>query len=127
MNTRVGKAKCIKPSVAVLLLGLALVFAAAGDLFAMRCGNDLVLTGDREFEVIKKCGEPDFVSIDGWAYNFGSNLLIHYLHFDNGRLTRIELGEYGWDEADARARYGSRWYGPPMWLYPPHVPPGLRP
>ncbi|MEN8264427.1 MAG: DUF2845 domain-containing protein [Nitrospirota bacterium] len=29
--------------------------------FALRCGSDLVLKGDRKIEVIKICGEPEFV------------------------------------------------------------------
>jgi hypothetical protein len=115
----------IKQFAAVLLVGLGLFFASAGDLFAMRCGNALVLTGDREFEVLRKCGEPDFVSIDGWAYNLGPNLFIHYLRFDNGRLTEIELGEYGWDEG---GRGGTIWqYIGRIWHYPPHTPSGMRP
>lgn len=105
-------------------MGLGLFIASAGDLFAMRCGNALVLTGDREFEVLNKCGEPDFVAIDGWAYNFGPNLFIHYLRFDNGRLTEIELRDYGWDD-------GGR--GGPIWHYmgsiwqPPAPPGSTRP
>lgn len=29
--------------------------------FSLRCGSDLVSRGDRKIEVIKKCGEPDFI------------------------------------------------------------------
>ena len=29
--------------------------------FALRCGTDLVLKGDRKIEVIKACGEPEFI------------------------------------------------------------------
>jgi len=35
--------------------------------------------------------------IDVWAYNFGSNRFVRYLHFENGRLIRIETGEKGSD------------------------------
>lgn len=30
-----------------------------------------------------------------WTYDFGSNKFIRYLHFANGRLIRIEIGEKG--------------------------------
>jgi hypothetical protein len=30
-----------------------------------------------------------------WTYDFGSNKFIRYLHFANGRLIRIEMGEKG--------------------------------
>ena len=32
--------------------------------FALRCGTRLVSSGDTKFEVLQKCGEPDFV--DSW-------------------------------------------------------------
>lgn len=35
--------------------------------------------------------------IERWTYNFGSNRLIHYLYFQNGKLTNIETGDKGRD------------------------------
>ncbi len=43
---------------------LWLIFATllvADSVFAMRCGNKLVDTGDSQFKVYKLCGEPAFV------------------------------------------------------------------
>jgi hypothetical protein len=92
----------IKKLATVGVLGLGMLIASAGDLFAMRCGNTLVLTGDRQVDVLGKCGEPDFITVEGWAYNFGPHQFIHYLRFDSGRLTEIDLGDYGWTEEDRK-------------------------
>jgi len=35
------------------------------------------------------------IQMDVWAYDFGSNRFVRYLHFENGRLVRIETGEKG--------------------------------
>ncbi|MFZ1983244.1 MAG: DUF2845 domain-containing protein [Desulfatitalea sp.] len=44
---------------------------------------------------------PHFIAgpirMERWTYNFGSNRLIHYLYFQNGKLTKIETGEKGSD------------------------------
>ena len=37
------------------------------------------------------------IRMERWTYNFGSNRLIHYLYFQNGKLTKIETGETGSD------------------------------
>lgn len=37
------------------------------------------------------------IRIERWTYDFGSNRFIRYLHFENGRLIRIESGEKGDD------------------------------
>jgi len=37
------------------------------------------------------------IRMERWTYNFGSNRLIHYLYFQNGKLTNIETGEKGSD------------------------------
>jgi hypothetical protein len=110
----------MKRLILVVLLGLGLVLAGADDLFAMRCNNALVLIGDRQFEVLSKCGEPDFarertedrfvrvfregrffeirqdVTVEEWTYNFGPNRFIRILRFENGRLVEIEMGGYGY-------------------------------
>ncbi len=36
------------------------------------------------------------VKIDEWVYNFGSSRFIRYLRFENGRLKRIDRGDYGY-------------------------------
>jgi hypothetical protein len=103
-------------AVSVLVAGLLL----AEDASAMRCGNQLVLIGDRHYDVLSKCGEPDAreerpekryfrvfregqflevlqeVIVEEWTYNLGPNLFIRILRFENGRLVEIEMGGYGY-------------------------------
>jgi hypothetical protein len=33
------------------------------------------------------------ILVEQWTYNFGSNRLIRYLHFENGKLIKIETGD----------------------------------
>ena len=104
-------------AVSVLVSGLLL---GAGNASAMRCGNQLVLIGDRNHDVLRKCGEPDEreerpekryfrvfreggffevlqeVTVEQWTYNLGPNMFIRILRFENGRLVEIETGEYGY-------------------------------
>ena len=104
----------------------------AGDLSITRvsdlgCGSVIVSTGDRIYDVLRKCGEPahtevwaeerirrdfgylfeenqhrlpsfirELVTIEEWEYNFGPQRFLRYLRFENGRLTKISLGDYGY-------------------------------
>ncbi len=45
------------PLAGLLILAACLTAPAAQ---AFRCGTELVQKGDRKFDVIEKCGEPDF-------------------------------------------------------------------
>jgi len=38
----------------------------------------------------------ELVTIEEWEYNQGPNRFIRYLKFENGRLTRVTTGEYGY-------------------------------
>ena len=38
----------------------------------------------------------ELVTIEEWEYNLGPNTFIRYLRFENGRLTRINDGDYGY-------------------------------
>lgn len=38
----------------------------------------------------------EYVVIEEWTYNLGSNRFIRYLTFENGRLVRIRTGRYGY-------------------------------
>lgn len=98
----------------MFMLGIALLVAvyalppATAD--SMRCGRDLVGTGDRMFLVRELCGEPDikvllssaytvefgFLPYDEeWQYNFGPQKFMRFLRFRNGRLTNIQTGPHG--------------------------------
>lgn len=70
----------------------------------MRCGSDLVSTGDRSFEVERKCGSPAYRDVVGYALGrndrhefqleewvYGpNNGMFSILRFEGNRLTRIE-------------------------------------
>ncbi|MFA5514876.1 MAG: DUF2845 domain-containing protein [Desulfuromonadales bacterium] len=110
----------MKKFAAGFIWALWMILLAAGDLFAMRCGNQLVHIGDGKFDVLEKCGEPVLreereeeryfrifreggffevlqeVTVEEWTYNLGPNMFIRVLRFENGRLHSIEIGEYGY-------------------------------
>lgn len=97
-----------------LLINLTLA-AVAGSVVAsahatstLRCGSQLVSTGDRAFDVQQKCGEPvsqevlgtketfnnnyrmsDVVRVEEWIYG-PDNGMYQYLRFEGGRLVGIE-------------------------------------
>lgn len=87
------------------LAGLALLMASlAANADTMRCGSKLVSVGDRAFEVLRKCGEPDQrdevgyllggydrreLRIDEWIYG-PRNGMLSILTFEGNRLVRIE-------------------------------------
>lgn len=98
-----------------LVIGL-LIFAGIGEAQALRCGNRVVTTGDHDFQVRERCGDPYWTNsyselmvsgIDGpferraeriydeWYYNFGPRNLVQRLVFADGRLIKIESGSYG--------------------------------
>jgi hypothetical protein len=100
-------------SIAVLL-GLALWPAARAE--AMRCGGRVVSTGDYDFQVRERCGEPQWVDtrrelltqgaygpverraervIEDWYYDRGPNALVQRLVFVDGRLARTQSAGYG--------------------------------
>jgi len=97
------------------LLAIVLL-VAAGDALALRCGSRLVDTGDYDFQVRERCGEPYWISDDSallitgaygpvvqravqqvqdWYYNFGPGTLVQRLVFVDGRLQRIDTLGYG--------------------------------
>jgi len=76
---------------------------------ALRCENGIVDQGDRAFDVLRQCGEPDFVDrwfeglafaypfgveVEEWYYDFGPQRLVRMLRFRNGRLVSVETGGY---------------------------------
>jgi hypothetical protein len=90
---------------------------SAVTLNEFRCPKgSLVLIHDRISEVQRKCGPPteaarregkrtlgyvpgyvyETLEIEEWTYNWGPTSFLISLTFENGRLTRIESGEYGY-------------------------------
>jgi len=96
-----------KPYIYCLLLGalFGLVTLAnpahAGE--RLRCDQSLIARGATFVEVLERCGEPAFefgraqfrfpgflVQLDEWTYELGRNKFRRVLHFEDGRLRRIE-------------------------------------
>lgn len=102
----------------VFLLGWLLMTTEA---LAFRCGHQLVQEGDYKWDVLTKCGDPDWsdqrtvvrssrlrhpygaleqgvyeeVLIDEWIYNFGPRKFKRLLYFENGILKNIQQLDYG--------------------------------
>ncbi|WP_313085147.1 DUF2845 domain-containing protein [Pseudomonas sp.] len=92
-----------RPSRLAILLAAALLSPVA-QAQSLRCGSDLISTGDRAFEVERKCGEPlqrDFVGYtlsanerremarEEWVYG-PTNGAFSILTFEGNRLVQIE-------------------------------------
>lgn len=104
---------------------VCLMLLAPAESWALRCDRQLVLEGEVKFQVLRKCGEPDFsetrieyrsvklrgsgiqqpgvdfetvvpIYIDEWIYNFGPHQFMQRLIFENGRLVRIFDLDYGY-------------------------------
>lgn len=92
---------------------------AAARADGMRCGKRLVSDGDSMYVVQARCGQPDDanhwveyravrvkvgniwidrtveVKYERWTYDFGTDRLIRYAIFEDGRLIRVDTGPYG--------------------------------
>jgi hypothetical protein len=103
--TRVRTKSVIGLTLAILAGSVAPAVHAASTL---RCGSQLISTGDRAFEVQQKCGEPVSQEVLGTQETFNSNYrksqavrieewiygpdhgMYQYLRFEGGRLVRID-------------------------------------
>lgn len=97
------KALCFVLGVSILLISSVL----RAD--SLRCGTQIISTGDRAFEVERKCGPPTYrdlistpedryygygqrsnsIIIEEWVYG-PNNGAFNILRFESNRLTRIE-------------------------------------
>lgn len=104
------------------LLSICLGMILAGSLSmggaeAARCKSGIVSPGDGRFEVIRACGEPDYIDrqaetylpgvgpvgeLEEWYYNDGPRRLIQIFVFRNGELVREETGGHGFNRFSAR-------------------------
>ncbi len=86
------------------VLGLVAAFAALpGTLQAdgfIRCGSQLIRTGDVKIKVLDACGEPDLKDVvsgsdeprvEVWTYRGSSRQLIRVVRFRGNRVVAIEL------------------------------------
>lgn len=101
---------------AILLLCALLI---ANDAYALRCGREVVQVGMYTWDVLERCGDPDFVDshiairgtrlrgplelsqyeeveIEEWVYNFGPRKFKQLLEFENNVLVRILKLDYGY-------------------------------
>ncbi|AGA85563.1 MAG: DUF2845 domain-containing protein [Gammaproteobacteria bacterium HGW-Gammaproteobacteria-9] len=87
-----------------LVAGMLLAAVSNAQADTMRCGSQLVTTGDRTFEVERKCGTPEHRDLVGytlsrndrqefaleeWVYG-PRNGMLSILTFEGNRLVRIE-------------------------------------
>ena len=80
-----------KVSVAALLLAIVSMQPAVAG--SMRCGTHIISSGQSnspgQYEVLKRCGEPDFRQGDTWVYEKSSSVA-HKVRFDrNGNIIDI--------------------------------------
>jgi len=100
------------------LMLFLLLCACVPAAYAVRCDSNLTHTGDYEFQVRARCGEPlwaeDHYRIESfgnkdtriereirytdWYYNFGASALIVHLRFRDGQLAGEEKLGRGVDE-----------------------------
>lgn len=95
----------------LLILGYGLIGTVPAHAF--RCGHEVVDRGDHKYDVLSKCGEPDFRDsyataylpgvgpvdvIEQWYYNPGPSGLVRILTFQQGRLRSITTDGYGFDK-----------------------------
>ena len=89
--------------IAVISLGCGLLLGSLPVAAALRCDESLITRGLTLFEVLERCGSPEFelqfadyrypgilVHVDEWTYELGRNKFRRLLTFENGRLVRIE-------------------------------------
>lgn len=88
---------------ATVLAALAAALAGTPARAGFYCDTELVGRGMTPYEVLERCGEPEyetgwtdyrypglFVRVDEWTYHLGRNKFRRQLTFENGRLIEIE-------------------------------------
>ena len=81
-----------KYKVAVSALAFTLLTLQSGVASAMKCGTHIISAGQEnspgQYEVLKRCGEPDSRQGNTWIYERGS--VTRTIRFDrNGRILEI--------------------------------------
>jgi hypothetical protein len=98
--------------IAFLEVFFSVPFPATCAADSLRCGNDVVQTGDSELTLIKVCGQPTlkktetvpyrvggkvlYKDIERWHYNRGRNDFIYIMTIEGGKIVSIETGERGY-------------------------------
>ncbi len=110
----------------IAVLSLSMLSGIPAYALTMSCGNQIVNEGDRTFDVLRKCGEPAFVSrrfesllfaypfgieVQDWYYDLGPNQFVRVLQFRDNRLVSVKIGGYG-------SNYEQRGYCDPQEINP---------
>ena len=59
----------------------------------MYCGNKLVNQGDSKFDVLQKCGEPNYIDENRWIYEQGTGKFYKILIFEGDKVGFIKEGD----------------------------------
>ena len=93
-----------------MLLTLLIAFGFTSSTESrMDCNSKLIVLGDAKYEVQLKCGPATatdrrleqsqrsglLVTVDEWTYDRGPLAFVRTLRFENGKLVRIDVGDYG--------------------------------
>jgi hypothetical protein len=101
-----------------VLFALALtVLSLNAHADSFSCEGGIISTGDRNSDVMAKCGSPDFrdshqeevvqkldadtkqkiyITVEEWTYNLGPNQFTRIVILKNGRVAEIKTGNYGY-------------------------------
>lgn len=84
----------------VLRFVLILMLAFSSPLLALRCGRSLVDLGDYKYDVVERCGDPDFVDS----------------HYEKrGQVNRADISRYNFNNQryfpDSSVNFGQNNYG----------------
>ncbi len=98
----------------LLLMAAPSVRVSASDL---SCDGGIISTGDRNIDVLAKCGPPDskeshqeelserlddtarqktFITVEEWTYNFGPTRFMRIVIMKNGVVANVRTGNYGY-------------------------------
>ncbi|SEN14161.1 DUF2845 domain-containing protein [Nitrosomonas marina] len=81
----------------LLMVLLPVLPLQAGE--SMRCGSNLIVPGNTKLDVLKKCGEPDYIEVissaierrtEEWYYDAGAASFPRVLTFEGYRLISIQ-------------------------------------
>lgn len=111
----------------MLLCLLMLTAALPRGVYAdsLSCSGGIISTDDRSIDVLAKCGPPDFkdshqeeviqrldgntkqkvfVTVEEWTYNFGPSQFMRIVVLRNGRVSEIQVGDYGYAKPEKPRR-----------------------
>jgi hypothetical protein len=115
MTKNVGKELMMNSVVRNVLLSVPVIVALifiAPDCSALRCGDEIVSTGDSKARVLIKCGKPTYKEkigakksrrnkrgLEKWYYNCGKDDFVYALTFEKGSLKKEEAQGRGRGES----------------------------